>query len=122
MEASILKSTKKILGLADEYDVFDLDVITHINAAFATLNQLGVGPAAGFMIEDESALWDDYLGELPTITLSMLSMIKTYVSLKVSILFDPPTMGYLIDLKTKQIDQLEFRITVAREEVLNAQP
>ena len=46
MEQSILKSTKNILGIADDYDVFDLQIMTHINSAFSTLTQLGVGPAA----------------------------------------------------------------------------
>ena len=62
MEQSILNSTKKILGIAADYTVFDHDIITHINSAFSTLTQLGVGPAAGFMIEDESTEWDDFFG------------------------------------------------------------
>ena len=55
MEQSILKSTKKILGIAEDYTVFDLDIITHINSAFSTLTQLGVGPVEGFIIEDDTA-------------------------------------------------------------------
>lgn len=53
MTNSILNSTKKILGIAAEYKAFDLDIITHINSVFATLQQLGVGPVEGFMIDDE---------------------------------------------------------------------
>jgi hypothetical protein len=118
MESSILKSTKKILGLADDYTAFDLDVVTHINEAFATLNQLGIGPVGGFRIEDATPEWDDFVYDGEE---TMLDMIKTYVYLKVGLLFDPPQIGYLIDLKTKQIEQLEYRLSVHREEVLNAE-
>jgi len=113
MEQSILLSTKKILGLDEAYEAFDLDVITHINSAFFVIHQLGIGPVDGFEIEDSSAEWGDFVydGDL-----TMLNMIKTYVFLKVSILFDPPQMGYLIDLKTKQLQEAEWRLTVAREE------
>jgi hypothetical protein len=117
MEASILSSIKKTLGLAADYDAFDEDVITYINSAFSTLTQLGIGPADGYIIEDAVAEWDDFTFDGTT---AMLSMIKTYISLKVGILFDPPQMGYLVDLKTKQIEQYEWRLTVSREEVLNA--
>ena len=82
MEESILKSTKKILGLADDYTAFDLDVITHINAAFSILNQLGVGQVEGFMILDDVAVWQDFL-----VPMNQLNLVKTYVYLKVRTLF-----------------------------------
>ena len=110
MEDSILKSTKKILGLADDYTVFDLDVITHINAAFSILDQLGVGPLGGFFIEDESAEWGDYIA--PS---NQLNLIKTYVFLKVRMLFDPPGTSFLITAMTDQIKEYEWRLNVFRE-------
>ena len=110
MEQSILTSTKKILGIAADYTAFDLDVITHINAAFSTLNQLGVGPAEGFLIEDESMKWEDYIdNEI------QLNTIKSYVFLKVRQLFDPPTTSYLITAVEKQIAEFEWRLNVNRE-------
>lgn len=111
MEQSILISTKKILGIADDYTVFDLDIITHINSAFSTLTQLGVGPAIGFMIEDSEAEWANFIG----IDLQ-LNVVKSYVFLKVRMLFDPPTTSYLITAMEKQIEELEWRLNTHREE------
>ena len=113
MEESILKSTKHILGLDEDYTVFDLDVITHINAAFSILNQLGVGPETGFSIQDDSTLWADY-----GIPENQLHLVKTYVFLKVRILFDPPATSYLITAATDQIKEYEWRLNVFREYAL----
>ncbi len=77
MEESILKSTKKILGLDDTYTAFDLDVITHINSAFSILDQLGVGPDGGFFIEDLRDEWSDY-----PVPPNQLNLIKTYIFLE----------------------------------------
>lgn len=111
MADSILVSTKKVLGLDSEYTAFDLDIITHINSAFSTLNQLGLGPAEGFVIEDDSATWDDFFED------NNPSSIKTYVFLKVRLVFDPPTTSYLIDALNKQIEELEWRLNVTREDL-----
>ena len=114
MEESILNSTKKILGLADDYTEFDLDVITHINAAFSILDQLGVGPVDGFFIEDETSIWADY--GLPA---NQLHLVKTYVYLKVRILFDPPATSYLIEAANNQIKEYEWRLNSFREWALD---
>jgi hypothetical protein len=112
MEQSILISTKKILGIAEDYTVFDLDILTHINTAFSTLTQLGVGPADGFMIEDETAVWTDFD---PVDDHLNFNSVKSYVFLKVKMLFDPPTTSYLISASEKQIEELEWRLNVHRE-------
>jgi hypothetical protein len=117
MENSILISTKKILGLAENYTAFDLDIITHINTAFSTLTQLGVGPDEGFMIEDERDKWDDYLNDD-----NQLNSVRSYVFLRVRQLFDPPTTSYLIDAQERQIEQLEWRLNVHREETAWVNP
>lgn len=110
MENSILISTKKILGLPAEYTAFDYDVITHINSVFYILSQLGVGPVEGFMIDDETAQWGDFVGPP-----DQLNAVRTYVFLKVSMLFDPPTTSFLIEAKNRQIAELEWRLNVSRE-------
>ncbi len=112
METSILTSTKKILGLAANYTAFDHDVITHINTAFSTLTQLGVGPASGFRIQDASAVWSDFLGTSDT----ELDAVQSYVYLRVRFLFDPPTTSYLVGAYEKQLVELEWRLNVHREE------
>lgn len=111
MNDSILTSTKNALNLAEDYTPFDQVVIMHINSVFSTLNQLGLGPPAGFMIEDKDAIWDDFLeGDL------LLNNVKTYMYLRVRMLFDPPTTGYHTTAMEKQIEQLEWRLNVQREE------
>lgn len=111
MEQSILTSTKKILGIAEDYTVFDLDIITHINTAFSTLTQLGVGPVEGFMIEDASVEWNDFI-----IDDLQYNSVKSYVFLRVRQLFDPPTTSYLISAVDQQIKELEWRLNSHREE------
>ena len=117
MIESILESTKHSLNLAADYTPFDAAIIMHINSVFSTLNQLGVGPDAGFMIEDGDALWSDFLeGDL------RLNNIKTYMYLRVRMLFDPPTIGYLVEAMKEQIKELEWRINAQRESVAWTEP
>ena len=114
MEESILTSTKKILGLTPEYTAFDLDIITHINAAFSVLTQLGVGPIGGFSINDDSNVWSDF-DCLP----NQLHLVKTYIYLKVRMVFDPPTTSFLLDAYGNQLREYEWRLnTLAEEPVL----
>jgi len=110
---SILSSTKKALGLDDTYEAFDLDVIMHTNSILARLIQLGVGPEAGFMIEGKTEEWAEFLGEDTN-----LNPAKTYVFLRVRLLFDPPTTSFLIDAYQKQIVELEWLLNVYRENQL----
>lgn len=110
MEESILKGTKKILGLGEDYTPFDLDVITHINAAFSILHQLGVGPEEAFGIEDDQAEWDDF--ECP---IEQLNLVRTYVYLKVRVLFDPPGTSFLLESANNQIKEYEWRLNSFRE-------
>jgi hypothetical protein len=113
MEESILTSTKKILGIASDYLVFDLDIITHINSALSTLTQLGVGPTAGFMIEDSTPKWDDFIVS----NNPLMNMCKTYVFLRVKMLFDPPTTSYLLSAIKEQLAEHEWRLNEFREEL-----
>lgn len=110
MAASILDSVKKTIGLASDYDEFDADILMHINSVFSTLNQLGVGPEGGFSIDDATTTWDAFLGND-----LRLNFVKTYIYLKVRLLFDPPSTGYLVDSMEKQAQELEWRMNVIRE-------
>lgn len=107
---SILDSVKKVLGLDSAYTAFDVDVLMHINTVFSDLHDLGIGPDAGFMITDNTAVWSSYLG-----TDNNLNRIKTYVSLRVRAIFDPPQTSYAIDAMEKQIKEFEWRLNVRRE-------
>ena len=107
---SILDSTKKALGIDSTITDFDVDLTMHINSVLATLNQLGVGPANGYAIEDSEATWVDFLGEDPT-----LNNVRSYVYMKVRMMFDPPQTAHLVASMNEQINQLEWRLNVRRE-------
>lgn len=109
MAQSILTSVKKILGLAESDTSFDVDVLLHINSVFSILDQVGIGPDGGFMIEDDSPTWDDF------VTDKRMNSVKTYVYLRVRLLFDPPNTSFVIDSMNKQISELEWRLNVVRE-------
>lgn len=110
MSGSILNNTKKILGIAEDYDVFDTDIIIHINSVLNTVTQLGIGPEEGFMIEDSTATWVDFIGND-----KRLNTVKSYVYLRVRLLFDPPTTSYLINAINEQCREMEWRLNVTRE-------
>lgn len=117
MSDSILTSTKKILGIEADYTAFDPDIIMHINAVFSTLTQLGVGPEAGFMIEDASTTWDALLGtDLP------LNAVKQYVHLRVKAVFDPPQSSYAVAAMQDQIKEHEWRLNVHMEQTIWTDP
>lgn len=115
MEESILDSTKKTLGLSNGYTTFDHDIIMHINSTFSILEQLGIGPVDGFMIEDNTNVWSDYVGDPSVVPAKQLHLIKTYLYLKVRSLFDPPTTSYMIESMSKQIAEYEYRLSTNRE-------
>lgn len=103
---SILQSIKKLLGIQSEYDAFDPDIIIHINTMFAVLNQLNIGPKDGFLIESTEETWDQY------ITKTNLTMIKSFIYLKVKLIFDPPSSTAVIESINRTIGEIEFRLYV----------
>lgn len=108
--SSILSDTKKVLGLASDYTAFDQDIMMYINAAFSVVDQLGVGPDGGFFINDENDEWSDI--NLPD---NQLHVVKTYVYLRVRMLFDPPTMSFMIEAANEQLREYEWRLNLFRE-------
>lgn len=110
MEESILTSTKKVLGLDDGYDAFDEDVIMFINSALSTLEQIGVGRTGGFSITGSDEVWADL--EVPD---HYLGMVKTYLFLKVKMLFDPPATGFLVNAMNAQLEEHEYRLKTFTE-------
>ena len=112
---SILASIKKLLGPDETYTYFDPDLIIHINSVLSILTQLGVGPANGFSISDASATWSDFLGD----NLQTIEFVKTYVYLKVKMVFDPPLSSAVMESMNRTISELEWRIQVAAEPIKN---
>lgn len=105
---SILTSIKKLLGIEEEYTQFDNDIIMHINTVFLNLTQLGVGPSEGFLVEDDTATWYDFIGDS-----NQLQAVKSYMYLKVKLLFDPPLSSSVIESMNRMIAELEWRLNVA---------
>lgn len=110
MSDSILVSTKKALDIPETYDVFDQNIIMYINGVFSTLSQLGIGPEEGFEIVDATATWSDFLGGN-----AKFNAVKSYMVLRVKMLFDPPGTSFLQDAIKEQIKELEVRINIERE-------
>lgn len=108
---SILTSIKKLLGIEEDYEHFDDDIIMHINSAFFILTQLGVGPIDGFSISDSSSTWSDFVSDI-----NKLESVKTYIYLNVRMLFDPPQSSTHIDAIKRTIEQLEWRLNVATDD------
>lgn len=107
---SILNDTKKLLGIAKDYNHFDQDIMMHINSVFMILTQLGVGPSDGFTITGTSETWEDFIEDRKHIEL-----IKSYIYLKVKLLFDPPSSSAVIESTNNMIREFEFRLNVAAE-------
>jgi len=114
MAGSILDELKSSLALASDYTAFDSELIIHINSVLADLYQLGIGPEAGLEITDTSSTWEDLFGVEPR-----LNAVKSYMTLRIKMLFDPPSLGYLITAYEKMIEKAEWRITVAQDEIIN---
>lgn len=102
---SILISVKKMLGIAAEYTHFDADIIIHINSVFMILNQLGVGPKEGFSISSDVETWDEFTNDNLTI-----ESVKSYMYLKVGLLFDPPTSSNVLEARNRLVSELEWRL------------
>lgn len=107
MADSILNDVKKLLNIDESYTVFDRDIVLHINSVFSTLTQLGVGPAEGVIIQDSVSEWEEFFGGD-----NRLNAVKTYVYLRVRLLFDPPGTSFGITAVENQARELEWRLQV----------
>lgn len=105
--SSILNSVKHVLGILEEYTEFDTDIVMHINSTLMILTQLGVGPSEGFMIEGATETWEDFMGDNP-----LFAAVKSYIFIKVRILFDPPQSGAVLNAMKEQAAEYEWRIGV----------
>ena len=104
--SSILNDVKKMLGITEDYTHFDLDIIAHINSVLGILAQVGVGSAKGFLITGPNETWADFLKDSD----DMLYMVKSYVYLRVKLLFDPPTVSSTLESYNRSISELEWRL------------
>ena len=108
---SILVTIKKLLGLAEDYDVFDTDLVTLINGAILAANQIGVGKE-GFTITGQTETWEDFAGNI-----AQLDAVKQYIYMRVRLVFDPPANSFLVNAIEKQLDEMTWRLNVQAEAV-----
>lgn len=116
MEESILNSVKLSLGVPVEYEHFDQQITLHLNTVMAILPQLGVGPKEGFYVQGDLSTWGDLIGD--TELVNKLLYVKSYVCLRVRLLFDPPASSGAIDAMERQMRELEWRITVTKDPIV----
>lgn len=114
---SILTSVKKSLGITEEYEHFDADIIMHINSVLATLNQIGVGPSKGFSISDSTAKWTDFVPAGSP----QYEPVKSYVCLKVRLIFDPPQSSAHIESIKSLISEFEWRLSITTDIETNSE-
>ena len=110
LNESILNSIKKLLGINTSDIVFDQDIAIHINTVFANLVQMGIGPSNGYTITSENNEWKEFCGD----DLPLLNNVKTYVYLKVKLLFDPPQASSLLEAINSQLKEIEWRMYVQK--------
>ena len=113
-ENSIMYSIKSLLGLSDDPS-FDGDIITYINNAFVSLNQIGAGPPTGFSIIDDEPVWHDF--SINEALLSVEASVKTYVYISVKLILDPPSTQALLDALKQTKSEAEWRINVAVDNI-----
>ena len=109
---SILITIKAMLGIHEGETYFDTDIIVNINSVLMMLTQLGLGPPNGFMITGNSEEWRDLL-----LDSTELEAVKTYIYLKVKVLFDPPNNSFTLDAIERMTKELEWRLNVKGEEI-----
>lgn len=114
VNSSILLSVKKMLGPSADYDIFDPELIIYINSVFGTLHQLGVGPEEKFVITGDSELWSDFTTEGEEI-----EEVKSYMYLRVRLLFDPPSSSFVLSSFKEQMKELEWRLQCKAEEIID---
>jgi hypothetical protein len=114
---SILDDTKIAIGMTAEQTEFNADLVLHINSVLADLHQMGIGPDEGYSIVNAADTWDEFIE-----TEKRLNNVKSYIFLRVKMLFDPPSVGYVLTSLEKMIEKAEWRLTVAADEIKNPLP
>lgn len=109
-DESILNSIKHLLGIMSDVTAFDADIIIHINAAFAILASMGVGPSTGFKITSASEVWNAFLSQCTPGEPALYEDVKSWMYMKVKLMFDPPTNSPLLDSYNRLIKEIEYRM------------
>ena len=111
MTDSIFESVKKVLGLLGDDSSFDEDILLHINSVVSTLRQLGLSIPADFYVRDDVQTWQDLLGEFRD-----LDLVKSYMTMKVRLMFDPPSSSFGLKSMEEMAKEYEWRINVLTDQ------
>lgn len=107
MNDSILVSIRQFLGLGQNDEAFDTDLIILINSNFSVLNQLNVGPSTPFKITGVSELWSSFIEDK-----DYLELVKEFIGLKVKMIFDPPSNSFVMKAYEERVAELEWRLNM----------
>ena len=106
VDESILTSVKQKVGIVEEYEAFDKQIIMDINSVFLELNQRGVGPSKLFVISDKNAMWSEFLDD------DRVEAVKAYVGYRVQLMFDTPASSVLTESLKDKINEFGFRLAI----------
>lgn len=109
MDESILMSVRKACQVPEWDAGFDAELIMHTNTILARLIQLGVGPRSGFFITGLEETWASFVGG------DEFQMARSYLTLRVRMIFDPPTSSFVLESMNKQIAEFEWLLNVQAE-------
>lgn len=100
---TVLEDVRKVIG-GDMIDPhFDQELCMHINSVLVGLRQIGV--KTGTNIVNDETLWSELVPNIIDV-----ESIKTWLGLKVRLIFDPPTSSYVSSAIEENLRELEFRI------------
>lgn len=111
MTNSIFQSVKKVVGLLEDDTSFDQDILLHINSVVSTLRQLGLSIPSDFYVRDDVQTWRDLLGEFRD-----LDLVKSYMTMKVRLMFDPPSSSFGLKSMEEMTKEFEWRINVLTDQ------
>lgn len=98
---TILEDTKKALGIMPNYDAFDDQLLMHINTCRMDLVQLGAKCDVSI---DRATRWDAFA------EIDDEAAIKSYIAMKVRLIFDPPANSFVVTSYQKLIEEAAWRI------------
>lgn len=103
---NILEDVKMYLGIPLSVDCFDSTLILHINTSIfltETISQFAYKKDI-----DKSTEWREVFNGKEL----LVPAIKSYICLKVRLLFDPPNNSFLTQTIERTLTELEFKINM----------
>ena len=114
MDDSILETVKDQIGIDRRNTDFDRDLIMCINSILFILYQEGL-LQENYEIMDNVPTWQDIL--LEERSKDALNVLIKWVSLRVRLLFDPPTSSVLLQALKDNAAELEWRAFITNNYV-----